>query len=197
MLELEGAIEMNLSKQIKKYRHRDELSQEQLAEKLYVSRQTISNWENEKSYPDIHNLLLMSVLFKVSLDELVKGDVEIMKHELQNKQMDKWTISTIVGMLLGILSIGIVSRYLGAPGYILSFLFIGYGIYSSYRIDKIKKQHHLKTYQDIIAFQEGRQLTDIEKEKANKKHKWQMPLIVVLSGVISFTLAYLSMKLFS
>ena len=90
---------MNLSKQIKKYRNRDNLSQEQLAEKLYVSRQTISNWENEKSYPDIHNLLLMSVLFKISLDELVKGDVEMMKHELQNKQMDKWTISMIVGMV--------------------------------------------------------------------------------------------------
>ena len=50
---------------------------------------------------------------------------------------------------------------------------------------------------DIIAFQEGRQLTDIEKEKANKKHKWQLPLIVALSGIFSFVLAYLSMKLFS
>ena len=188
---------MNLSKQIKKYRNRDNLSQEQLAEKLYVSRQTISNWENEKSYPDIHNLLLMSVLFKISLDELVKGDVEMMKHELQNKQMDKWTISMIVGMVLGILSLGIVNRYFGTPGYILSFLLFSYGIYASYRIDKIKKQHHLKTYQDIIAFQEGRQLTDIEKEKANKKHKWQLPLIVALSGIFSFVLAYLSMKLFS
>ncbi|WP_407946511.1 helix-turn-helix transcriptional regulator [Planococcus antarcticus] len=64
---------MNLSKQIKKYRTREQLSQEELAEKLYISRQTISNWENERSYPDIHNLLLMSVLFAVSLDDLVKG----------------------------------------------------------------------------------------------------------------------------
>ena len=59
---------MNLSKQIKKHRERLSLSQEGLAEKLYVSRQTISNWENEKSYPDVHNLLLLSVLFDVSLD---------------------------------------------------------------------------------------------------------------------------------
>ena len=55
---------MNLSKQIKKHRERLSLSQEGLAEKLYVSRQTISNWENEKSYPDVHNLLLLSVLFR-------------------------------------------------------------------------------------------------------------------------------------
>ncbi|MEG0386668.1 MAG: helix-turn-helix transcriptional regulator, partial [Solibacillus sp.] len=74
---------MNLSNQIKKYRTREQFSQEELAEKLYVSRQTISNWENERSYPDIHNLLLMSVLFNVSLDDLVKGDIEIMRNELQ------------------------------------------------------------------------------------------------------------------
>lgn len=53
---VEGADKMNLSKQIKKHRERLSLSQEGLAEKLYVSRQTISNWENEKSYPDVHNL---------------------------------------------------------------------------------------------------------------------------------------------
>lgn len=64
---------MNLSKQIKKYRERDGYSQEYLAEKLYVSRQSISNWENDKSLPDIHNLLMMCELFNVTLDDLVKG----------------------------------------------------------------------------------------------------------------------------
>ena len=44
---------MELSIQIKKYRKELHLSQEELAEKVYVTRQTISNWENEKSYPDI------------------------------------------------------------------------------------------------------------------------------------------------
>ena len=44
---------MELSKQIKKYRTETNLSQEELADKIYVSRQTISNWENEKNYPDI------------------------------------------------------------------------------------------------------------------------------------------------
>ncbi|WP_394370522.1 helix-turn-helix transcriptional regulator, partial [Finegoldia magna] len=58
---------MDIGQQIRKYRERDEYSQEYLAEKLYVSRQTISNWENEKSYPDIHNLLVMCELFDISL----------------------------------------------------------------------------------------------------------------------------------
>lgn len=66
---------MNLSKQIKKYRERDGYSQEYLAEKLYVSRQSISNWENDKSLPDIHNLLMMCELFNVTLDDLVKGTI--------------------------------------------------------------------------------------------------------------------------
>lgn len=54
---------MELSKQIKKYRTEANLSQEELADKIYVSRQTISNWENEKNYPDIKSLVLMSEVF--------------------------------------------------------------------------------------------------------------------------------------
>ena len=44
---------MELGKQIKKYRQESQLSQEELANRVYVSRQTISNWENDKSYPDV------------------------------------------------------------------------------------------------------------------------------------------------
>lgn len=56
---------MEISTQIKKYRNAMELSQEDLAEKIYVTRQTISNWENGKNYPDIHSLLLLSSLLSV------------------------------------------------------------------------------------------------------------------------------------
>lgn len=60
---------MEVSKQIKKYRNDMQFSQEELAEKIYVSRQTISNWETAKNYPDIHSLLRLSSLFNVSLDQ--------------------------------------------------------------------------------------------------------------------------------
>ena len=56
----------------KKYRLESKLSQEDLAEKLFVTRQTISNWENAKNYPDINSLVLSSALFDVSLDILSK-----------------------------------------------------------------------------------------------------------------------------
>ena len=70
---------MEIGEQIKKYRTEMGLSQDRLAEKIFVSRQTISNWENNKNYPDVKSLLLLSCLFNVSLDMLVKGDLEKMK----------------------------------------------------------------------------------------------------------------------
>ena len=80
---------MELKAQIKKYRMEQNLSQEDLAEKVYVTRQTISNWENEKSYPDIHSLLLLSSLFNVSLDQLIKGDIETMKEIVNEQEVKK------------------------------------------------------------------------------------------------------------
>lgn len=78
---------MELNKQIKKYRTMMNLSQEDLAEHVYVTRQTISNWETGKSYPDIHSLLLLSSLFNVSLDTLIKGDLEMMREKVNEKEI--------------------------------------------------------------------------------------------------------------
>ena len=57
---------MEMGKQIKRLRTEQGISQETLAEKVYVSRQTVSNWENDKNYPDINSLLRMSEIFHVS-----------------------------------------------------------------------------------------------------------------------------------
>jgi transcriptional regulator with XRE-family HTH domain len=76
---------MEIGKQIKKYRNEIGISQDELAEKIFVSRQTISSWENSKSYPDLRSLLLLGSLFDVSLDNLIKGDLEKMKEKLWMK----------------------------------------------------------------------------------------------------------------
>ena len=65
---------MEIGKQIQQRRTAAGISQEELAERLYITRQTLSNWETGKTYPDINSLLRLSDLFHVSLDELVKGD---------------------------------------------------------------------------------------------------------------------------
>ena len=65
---------MEIGKKLKEARLNRDLTQEVIAEKLNVSRQTISNWENEKSYPDIISVIELSNLYSISLDDLLKGD---------------------------------------------------------------------------------------------------------------------------
>lgn len=81
-------MKMEIAEQIKNHRMQLQLSQEELAKRIYVSRQTISNWENEKSYPDIHSLLLLSNLFGVPVDELIKGDLKKMKQEINQEEVN-------------------------------------------------------------------------------------------------------------
>ncbi len=70
---------MRIADQIKSARIQKEYTQEQSAENLMISRQTISNWENGKSLPDIVSIIRMSDLYDVSLDELLKGDKVLME----------------------------------------------------------------------------------------------------------------------
>ena len=71
---------MEIGKKLKEARQMSGLTQENVAEKLNVSRQTISNWETEKFYPDILYVLQLSDLYQVSLDELLKGDERMIQH---------------------------------------------------------------------------------------------------------------------
>ncbi len=67
---------MDIGKKIQEARLKAKLTQEQSAEALGVSRQTISNWENEKTYPDIISVVKMSDLYSISLDRLLKEERE-------------------------------------------------------------------------------------------------------------------------
>lgn len=71
---------MDISKRIKTARQAAEMTQEYVAEQLGVSRQTISHWENNKSYPDIVSVIKMSDLYSISLDELLKGDLKMITY---------------------------------------------------------------------------------------------------------------------
>ena len=71
---------MKIGKKLKEARLMCSMTQESVAEKLNVSRQTISNWETEKFYPDILYVLQLSDLYQVSLDELLKGDEHMIQH---------------------------------------------------------------------------------------------------------------------
>lgn len=71
---------MDIGQKLKQARAAAGLTQEQAAGALGVSRQTVSNWENCRSYPDVAMVLAMSELYHVSLDELLKGDRKMIDH---------------------------------------------------------------------------------------------------------------------
>ena len=74
---------MILSEQIKLCRKQLGMSQVDLADAIWVSRNTVSNWERGDTTPDIQSLVLMSALFGLSLDEMVKGDEQVMAQALE------------------------------------------------------------------------------------------------------------------
>ncbi len=71
---------MDIGSKLKNARNEANFTQEEIAEKLGVSRQTISNWENSKSYPDIINVIKLSDIYSISLDNLLKEDEKMIKH---------------------------------------------------------------------------------------------------------------------
>lgn len=96
---------MELSKQLKSARTDASLSQEELAKKIGVSRQTISNWENCRSYPDIGSLIKLSDLYGISLDAMLKEDRGIPEHfeDLSKKRRKACQITLEVGILSNLL----------------------------------------------------------------------------------------------
>lgn len=95
---------MEIGKKLKDARMRFGFTQESVAEKVNVSRQTISNWENEKSYPDIISVIELSNLYSISLDELLKGDEKMMEHLEESTNVVKSTRKLIGAILLNIIT---------------------------------------------------------------------------------------------
>lgn len=179
---------MKLGEQIKKYRTELSLSQDKLAEKLFVSRQSISNWENDKTYPDIKSLLLLSEVFSVSLDQLVKGDVEMMKSEISEQERAKFQKegAILAVFFLAILILPIpLAKFLGWLGMGIYLVIVVVGIYYAIQVEKHKKDLDIQTYKEIVAFTEGRSLTEIEKARESGKRIYQKIFLAVGCGLLA------------
>lgn len=94
---------MEIGKKLKEARLNRDLTQEVIAEKLNVSRQTISNWENEKSYPDIISVIELSNLYSISLDDLLKGDDAMMEHLQESTNVVKSNQKLLRAIILNII----------------------------------------------------------------------------------------------
>ena len=140
---------MNFDEKIIKIRKDNNLTQEEMAEKLNVSRQAISNWENKRNLPDIEMLIIISKIFSISLDELILGGEEM--NDIERKLINDGSesrivkmnlISTIIGtflLLIGLLCIVIKANtieYIDESGILhenfyllpIGFLFIFIGL---------------------------------------------------------------------
>lgn len=179
---------MEIGRQIRKHRTELGLSQEELADRIYVTRQSVSNWENERSYPDIRSLVLLSGVFGISLDILVKGDVEQMKERIRDEDIRFFRRESLLYyLLLGgtvLLAVPLV-RWQGWLGMALWGCLAAVMFVQSIRVDKLKKQHDLRTYREIVAFLEGERLDELERQREIGKAPYQRALLAVLTGVVS------------
>ncbi len=181
---------MELNKQIKKYRTMMNLSQEDLAEHVYVTRQTISNWETGKSYPDIHSLLLLSSLFNVSLDTLIKGDLEMMREKVNEKEIREFNFygSIFSVLLIGtVLSTAPLVYFLGTNGLIVVFILFAITMVFAFKVEGYKKRNDIQTYKEILAFTNGERLDEISKKQEEAKRPYQDILKVLISAALGFS----------
>lgn len=183
---------MELGQHIKGHRARLDMSQEHLAEAIFVSRQTISNWETGRTYPDVQSLLLLSNLFGVSVDDLIKGDVEEMKAVLtaEAKRMNRLSV---VMMACGGAAViwAVATALLDASWPVILVPFVALFIPAAVAAgmaEKIKRDNRLFTYRAVEAFMRG-ESPDVSDE-ANRKagRMWWGKLIAktVVGAAIGF-----------
>lgn len=190
---------MELGKQIKKYRGELGLSQEVLAEKVYVSRQTISNWENDKNYPDINSLLRLSEVFQVSIDILIKGDMETMKEQIKEEDRHQFEVDSNIFTVLffaALLTPVPLTHYLGKAGIGIWAVLAGAAFWYAGKVEKHKKAFDIQTYKEIIAFTEGRGLDEITKAREEGKRPYQKFFLALLSAFITLVISVLMMWIF-
>ncbi len=180
---------MNVGARIKKYREKQNVSQEELALKVFVSRQTISNWETNKSYPDIKSLTMLSSIFHVTLDDFIKGDIEEMKKIVSKEKLEKFNIMSyifLVEMLILMFSaypLFSIDGYIGVIIWILLFVIT---LVTATIIEKFKKNNDIQTYKEIIAFMENKSLSYEEVQQEIGKRNYQKILLAILTGLITF-----------
>lgn len=190
---------MEIGKQIKKHRAELGLSQEEFADKIFVTRQSVSNWENDKNYPDINSLVLMAEIFGVSLDSLVKGDIEKMQEEIKkedieyfNKLNRRLTLAFVWDFFMLVPMIKLFKIW-GAVIYGIVFIL---GFIEAIKVEKQKKKMDIQTYKEINSFIEGKRLDEIDKQREIAKRPYQKVLVAIGCAVAAFLLTYLLAVIF-
>ncbi|AKP65693.1 hypothetical protein FC99_GL002277 [Levilactobacillus koreensis JCM 16448] len=134
------------------HRKQQHWTQADLAERLFLSRQTISNWENGRTYPDIQSLILLAHLYHVTVNELVKEDLMTMQTQTNKYHLKLLVTATIVclilvyGLFIGLRWLPMIPTVMAIAALTTTGLFLaGYLIYLSQHLQ-------LKTFRQINAY---------------------------------------------
>lgn len=179
---------MDIGSKIKMYREKYHYSQDELALKVFVSRQTISNWETNKSYPDIKSLIILSNIFRVSLDEFVKGDIEKMKKLVSDEKINEFNLISYIftaELLIVILSAYPLFSIDGYLGIIIWLLILLLTMITAFKIEGFKKHNDIQTYKEIIAFVENKPLSYEETVLEKAKRTYQKIILALGTGLIA------------
>lgn len=183
---------MELPTQIRERRTAAGMSQEQLAGRVYVSRQTISNWETGKTYPDVESLLLLSEVFDVPIDTLVKGDVAVMNEKLaeESRRMRALVFGVALCCALMITAAPAVGTVAGDGwAYVtLAACFVP-GMLCAIQLGRLKKEH------DVVGLREVARFMDEQEPDQGSWERRHPKLAVVLSVVIAMAVAVLACEL--
>lgn len=186
---------MDIGKKIKKYREQSNISQDELALKVFVSRQTISNWETNKSYPDIKSLAMLSNIFKVSLDDFIKEDIKEMKRKVDSSQIKKFNVLNLVffiEMLIMIISAYPLFKIDGYIGVIIWFVIFIVTLITSVIAERFKKSNNVQTYKEIISFLENKNLTYEQQQQELGKRVYQKIVFAIGAAVIALIICLIT-----
>lgn len=191
---------MDIGLKLKKLREQHNLSQDALALKLFVSRQTISNWETNKTCPDIKSLITISYIFNVSLDNFLKEDLKEMREMVDKDTVKKFNVVSFA-FLVEMLILGISAYPLFMiEGYTGIIIWIGLflvTLYTSSKIEKFKKEHNLQTYKKILAFIDGKQLTYDEIQQEKGKRNYQTIVFVIIISLITLVICLITIAVYN
>lgn len=205
---------MELGAHIKEHRKELGLSQDDLAAKIYVSRQTISNWEVGRTYPDVQSLLLLSNVFGVTVDSLIKGDVETMA-QVMDAAVKKYnalsTITVVSAVVFLALSAWAAFQFEWGwgvhitPTAVFAAIALLVMLIAFTYMERMKKKHDLATYREVLAFSRGEQVDrdTLEGRREREMNPWvkgmrngaQIILGAIVGGLVGIGIGMLAKML--
>lgn len=195
---------MEIGNHIRTHRTEAGMSQDDLAARVYVSCQTISSWENDKTYPDVQSLLLLSEIFGVTVDSLIKEDVATMTKVIDSdvRTMKRLAYVMLAFTVLTIIAGGWFTFQVAVwdwplehalPTILIAVLLWGIAMFTAVWVDRIKKRHDLITYKEILAYWRG---DPIDRDTARGRRERAIPSWMKVIRTVGWTLIAMALGAF-